>query len=73
GKSEDTDNNDGSISGGTDNQLTADNARYIGNKSTKKFHLKSCRYAAQISSQNVVYFKTRAEAAGYVPCKVCNP
>jgi competence protein ComEC len=73
GKSEDTDNNDGSISGGTDNQLTADNARYIGNKSTKKIHLKSCRYAAQISSQNVVYFKTRAEAAGYVPCKVCNP
>jgi len=46
---------------------------YIGNKSSKKFHLPSC--STLPAEQNRVYLKTREEAikAGYVPCKVCNP
>lgn len=50
-----------------------DSVQYIGNKNTKKFHLLSCRYADQISSGNIIYFQSRAEAVGYTPCKVCNP
>lgn len=46
---------------------------YIGNKSSKKFHLPSCTTLP--AEHNRVYFKTREEAinAGYVPCKRCNP
>ncbi len=48
-------------------------AQYVGNQNTKKFHLLSCRYAGQISDNNIVYFRSREEAVGYTPCKVCNP
>jgi hypothetical protein len=49
--------------------------KYLGNSNTKKFHLLTCRYAKEISSDHQVYFSTRQAAitAGYVPCKVCNP
>ena len=57
------------------NVVTRNEAVYIGNSNTKKFHTLTCRYADTISIENVLYFKTRATAIsqGYVPCKVCNP
>ncbi len=49
--------------------------KYVGNKSTKKFHRLNCPWGRKISAHNNVYFKTREEAVkqGYIPCKVCNP
>ena len=59
----------------TTNVVTINEAAYIGNSNTKKFHTLTCRYADAIFLENVVYFKTRdaAISQGYVPCKVCNP
>lgn len=50
---------------------TTDN--YIGNKTTKKFHRSTC--STLPAENNRVYYKSRDEAvaAGYVPCKRCNP
>jgi competence protein ComEC len=46
---------------------------YIGNKSSKKFHLPTC--SGLPSPQNQVIFRTREEAIkqGYVPCTNCDP
>ncbi len=48
---------------------------YIGNSNTMKFHSSSCRYVSQIASDHVKNFASREQAiaAGYQPCKVCNP
>ncbi len=49
--------------------------RYVGAKSTMKFHHADCRYVKRIKEENRAYFYTREEAIeqGYVPCKVCTP
>ncbi len=46
---------------------------YHGNKQSKVFHRKGCRYYD--CSKCSAVFKTRAEAvgAGYKPCKICKP
>jgi len=46
---------------------------YIGNNNTKKFHRPTC--STLPAEKNRVYFQSRNEAvaAGYVPCKRCNP
>jgi len=48
---------------------------YAGSKNSGKYHKLSCRYVKEISDENLVRFKDKssAEAAGFVPCKVCNP
>lgn len=48
---------------------------YYANKSTKKFHLPSCRYAGQIKNENLYITDNRDEliSAGYSPCKNCDP
>lgn len=50
----------------------ADSA-YIGNNNTKKFHRPTC--STLPAEKNRVYFQSRDEAAaaGYVPCKRCDP
>ncbi len=55
--------------------VTKSEAAYIGNSSTKKFHRLDCRYADDISAENIIYFRQKADAtnAGYEACKVCNP
>ncbi len=63
-----TGSNNSTSSGGTVNPVKA---TYIGNSNTKKYHLPTCRYAAEISSKNIVYFYS--VPAGYTPCKICNP
>ena len=59
----------------TSNTVTKNEAVYIGNSNSMKFHELSCRYADDIFLTNIMYFKTREAAinAGYVPCKVCCP
>ena len=44
---------------------------YIGNKKSKRFHLKTCRFGKEI--RNKIYFSNRWDAfwAGYAPCKKC--
>ena len=53
----------------------ASSVEYIGNRNSKKFHLATCTYVGQMNPANKVPFVTRddAIAAGYVPCKVCQP
>ena len=48
---------------------------YIGNKSSKKFHISTCRSVSDMKESNKIVFTTRAEAIsqGYVPCKICTP
>jgi len=49
--------------------------KYVGSKSSDKYHFPDCKWAKKISPKNLVTFKTaqEAEKAGYVPCKVCKP
>ncbi len=48
-------------------------AFYIANKKSGKYHLSSCKNLP--SEQNAISYDTKAaaEAAGYLPCKNCNP
>lgn len=47
----------------------------IVNRKSHKFHRADCRFATGISEANRLGFASAAEAkaAGYIPCKVCNP
>ncbi|GLI14227.1 MAG: SUMF1/EgtB/PvdO family nonheme iron enzyme [Methanosarcina thermophila] len=49
--------------------------KYIGNSDSKIFHYADCSSAERISPENRVIFNSREEAiaAGYRPCKRCNP
>jgi len=66
---------DSSVSTGSSSTTTtpSGSGSYIGNRNTHKFHLPTCSYLPDL--KNRVYFNTRGEAiaAGYVPCKKCNP
>ena len=56
-------------------ELTVENAPFIGNKNTKKFHKAGCSSVKEMKDKNKVPLASREEAvdAGYVPCKRCNP
>jgi hypothetical protein len=49
--------------------------KYVGSKNSNKYHYPTCRWARKIKPANLVTFKSaqEAQAAGYVPCKVCKP
>ena len=48
---------------------------YVCNANTKKFHYADCSAVNKMNPANKVYMDTREEAiaAGYIPCKRCNP
>lgn len=48
---------------------------YVGNSSTKTYHLHTCRQALEIAPANKVGFRSREEAVrnGYKPCGACRP
>jgi beta-lactamase superfamily II metal-dependent hydrolase len=48
---------------------------YVGSTQSDKYHNPNCRYAESIAPENEIWFadKAEAEAAGYIPCGVCNP
>jgi len=56
-------------------QSSASSGAYVGNTNTGVFHYSSCSYVNRMKEGNKVYFNSRDEAiaAGYRPCKVCNP
>lgn len=58
---------------GKEQTAAQEDAAYIGNKKSLKFHRLTC--STLPAEQNRVYFQTYGEAvgAGYVPCKVCKP
>lgn len=49
--------------------------KYVGSKNSNKYHYPTCRSAQRIKPGNLVTFNSAkdAQAAGYVPCKVCKP
>lgn len=49
--------------------------KYVASKSSNIFHKPECRWAKNISDQNLVSFTSKDEAikAGKRPCKTCNP
>jgi micrococcal nuclease len=49
--------------------------KYVGSKKSSKYHYPTCKWAQKIYPQNLITFKSAkdAQAAGYVPCKVCKP
>lgn len=57
-----------------DNGITADNASYVINVNSGKFHELDCRYAEEI--QHKLYTTSSAEELmmnGIMPCQSCNP
>ena len=56
-------------------ELTIENAPYISNRNTKKFHKAGCSSINEMKDKNKVPMASREDAvdAGYVPCKRCNP
>ncbi len=52
-----------------------DNAQYVGNKNSKKFHLGTCESVENMSDNNKVEFSSREDAINndYTPCQNCNP
>jgi hypothetical protein len=48
---------------------------YVASKSSEVFHKSDCRWAQNISQENLVGYRTREAAikAGKRPCKSCNP
>lgn len=54
-------------------ETSYDDASYVLNTGSGKFHKKSCKYA---DAQNIAYVSNSAEELeelGYEPCKVCKP
>ena len=59
----------------TDEELLQ-NADYVANRNTLKFHYKYCESVDEIYETNKIYYKGSREELieqGYVPCKRCNP
>jgi beta-lactamase superfamily II metal-dependent hydrolase len=48
---------------------------YVGSVNSNKYHYLNCPYVSSIHPENLIYFKSKAEAEslGYVPCKGCKP
>lgn len=63
------------FNGKEDKTENTDTQKYVGSKTTKKFHYADCKYVDSISDHNKVYFNSSDEAKqdGYTPCKACNP
>jgi micrococcal nuclease len=53
--------------------LIENGERYIVNRRSKRFHLKTCSFAKKIKKQNRIYFVSNRDAfwAGYAPAKRC--
>jgi len=59
----------------TDANSAISEHKYVASKSSDVFHKPDCRWAKNISEENLVTYKSRDEAikAGKRPCKTCNP
>jgi len=59
----------------TDANSAISEHKYVASKSSSIFHKPDCRWAKNISEENLVTYKSKDEAikAGKRPCKTCNP
>lgn len=66
---------DSSVSDISNFSLSNDEYAYVASVNSDKFHIPSCRHAANISDENQVYYSTRSDARsdGKSPCSVCDP
>lgn len=80
-KSSDTGTSENAISENPAEQVEKDvnpaalEYNYVASESSNIFHKPDCRWAQNISKENLVKYKSREEAiqAGKRPCKTCNP
>ena len=65
----------GGSSSSSDPDPSSSGTSYIGNRNTMKFHRAECASVDQMNPANKVPIDTRKQAiaAGYVPCKNCQP
>lgn len=56
-------------------KAVAGSTRYVVPAKSNRYHHPSCRWAQKSGSGNLASFHSAkaALAAGYIPCKVCNP
>jgi len=56
-------------------QIDVTEHKYVASNSSDVFHKPDCRWAQNISKENLITYKSRDEAikAGKRPCKTCNP
>lgn len=54
---------------------TPDFPGYLGSTNSKEYHHLDCRHAHELIQEEIVTFESEeeAQAAGYIPCKICNP
>jgi len=47
--------------------------KFVGSKSSNRYHHCDCRYAKRIKPENIICFSSKrdAESKGYLPCGVC--
>lgn len=50
-------------------------AKFVGSKSSDKYHTCDCKYAQKIKPENLVCFRSReeAESEGRISCSLCSP
>jgi hypothetical protein len=67
--------NEPGLSSSPDKQIEPAGQKYIASRSSDIFHKQNCRWAQNISKENLATYKSRDEAikAGKRPCKTCNP
>jgi hypothetical protein len=55
--------------------MSQEAGEYVASKHSNKYHYVWCKWAKKINPDNLIVFHTakEAQAAGYVPCKVCKP
>ena len=65
----------GDSSTGSSKSSSGTTGSYIANANTGKYHYAWCNYVDRMKESNKVPYSSSeaAKAAGYVPCKVCNP
>lgn len=56
-----------------DTSSSISNAKYVGNKNSKKLHTAECSYAKRINDENIILFENLedAKSKGYVSCSRC--
>jgi micrococcal nuclease len=49
--------------------------KFVGSKTSNKYHYPECRWAKAIRPQKLVPFTSveEAQVKGYIPCPVCKP
>lgn len=67
--------NETGLFAGPEKQIDAAKQKYVSSKSSVIFHRPGCRWAQNISKDNLVTYNSKDQAtkAGKRPCKTCNP